>query len=240
MDDPSLLQQLWDNAVAGAAVVALALGIWLTAHNLGVLRRPKHWLRSTYLPPRDLVGFFAMPHFLVEYENRGNVPVVFSDFMLMLPRLEGVLDESGEFVLHPGAELLIDKRPTTRVGGYQVLRKLDYRTNKVRLEPGEMHTDFFDLGAFFPDVEPGDSPWNQVSVPPDFHPVLSFHDNFGNRYYCDQDGVHRGDWEHPNLDALRAASGTTGYGTGVETKRRWLRWFGWKYDETHGTGEVSL
>ncbi len=85
MDDPGFWQQLWENAVAGAALVALALGVWISARTVGLLNRPKHWLRSTYLPPRDLVGFFATPHFMVEYENRGNVPIVFSDFMLCSP-----------------------------------------------------------------------------------------------------------------------------------------------------------
>jgi hypothetical protein len=98
----SVLHQLWNNAVAGGAAVAIALGVWISARTLGLLNRPKYWLRGTYLKPRDLVGFFAMPHFLVEYENRGNVPVVFSDSVLALPRLEGVVDAERGFVLSRG------------------------------------------------------------------------------------------------------------------------------------------
>jgi hypothetical protein len=236
--DPTIWKQLWDNAIGGAAVVTLLLGVWISARAVGLLNRPNHWLRSTYIPPRDLVGFFAMPHFMLEYENRGNVPVVFSDFMLMLPRIEGIVGGDSRLILHPGAELFIDKRPTTRVGGYQLLRRLDYRTNKVRLEPGEMHTDYFDLGAFFTDVELGHSLWTQVNIPNDFHPILSFHDNFGNNYYCDEHGIHRGTWEHPHLDVLRASAATLGFGDGVETRRRWWRWFGWKERRTPGLGEA--
>jgi hypothetical protein len=136
-----------------------------------------------------------MPHFQLEYENRGNTPVAFSDFFLILPRIEGAIDSDGKFNFHQGAELLIDKRPTTRVGGYQLARAMDYRTNKVPLEPGEMHTDFFDFGAFFPNVTEGKSRWGSVHVPSDFQPILSFHDNFGNTYYCDDKGVHRGRWQ---------------------------------------------
>src|SRR5829696_7553873 len=33
-----------------------------------------------------------MPHFMVEFANTGTVPVTFSDFELMLPRLENVID----------------------------------------------------------------------------------------------------------------------------------------------------
>jgi hypothetical protein len=98
--DPSIWKELWDNTVGGAAVVALLLGVWISARAVGLLNRPKHWLRSTYIPPRGLVGFFAMPHFMLEYENRGNMPVVFSDFMLMLPRIDGVVGGNGKFVLH--------------------------------------------------------------------------------------------------------------------------------------------
>ena len=86
------------------------------------------------------------------------VPVVFSDFVLVLPRLEGVIDGDGTFILHPGAELFIDKRPTSRMGNLQQWRMLDYRTNKVRLEPGDSHSDFFDLGAFLPNATPGVRP----------------------------------------------------------------------------------
>lgn len=236
-NDPGFLQHLWNNAVAGGAAIAIFLGLWISARTLGLLNRPKHWLRSTYLPPYDLVGFFAMPHFQLEYENRGNTPVAFSDFFLILPRIEGAIDSDGKFNFHQGAELLIDKRPTTRVGGYQLARAMDYRTNKVPLEPGEMHTDFFDFGAFFPNVTEGKSRWGSVHVPSDFQPILSFHDNFGNTYYCDDKGVHRGRWEHPHLDALRAAAATLGYGSGLETKRRFLRWFGWNDRRTHGLGE---
>jgi hypothetical protein len=236
--DPSFWQQLWDNAVALLAAAAVFAALWLSARQLGLLNRPKHWLRSTYLKPHDLIGFFAMPHFQLEYENRGNVPIVFSDFFLQLPRIEGVVDSDGTFVFHPGAELLIDKRPTTRIGGYQLARKLDYRTNKVRLEPGEMHTDYFDLGAFFP-ADEGTAPWATVSVPSDFQPILSFHDNFGNTYYCDETGVHRGRWVHPHEAALLEVASDLGLGQGLQTKRRLLRWFGWKEQTTTGLGEPA-
>src|SRR5207253_2139452 len=108
----------------------------------------------------------------------------YSDFTIHLPRIDGVIDANGDFVFHQGAELLIDKRPTTRIAGYQLASKMDYRTNKVRLEPGEMHTDYFDLGAFFPDAV-ASARWSAVNVPLDFNPILTFHDNFGNIFYAD-------------------------------------------------------
>jgi hypothetical protein len=235
--NPSLLKDAWDNAVAGAAVIALALGAWISVRTLGLLNRPKYWLRSTYLPPHDLVGFFAMPHFMVEYENRGNTPVTFSDFMLILPRIDGLIDGAGRFVLHPGAELLIDKRPTTRIAAFQSFSKIDYRTAKVRLEPQEMHTDYFDLGAFFPEAKSEASRWKDVKVPTDFHPVMSFHDNFGNSYYCDNDGLHEGRWEPPHLDALRAAGARIGFSQGLQSRRRLLHWLGWTSCSCGGLGE---
>jgi hypothetical protein len=235
--DPSFWHQLWNNALAGAAAVALFFGVWVSAKKLGLLARPRHWLRGTYIPPHDLVGFFAMPFFLVEYENRGNVPIVFSDFALMLPRAGSCTDGSGKFVFHPGAELLIDREPKTTIAGHQFLEKLDHRTCKVRLEPGEMHTDYFDLSAFFPDVTGAVSPWNDVRVPPNFSPILSFHDNFGNSYHCDDAGLHCGQWKHPSADALRAAGGRLGFGDGVESRRKLLRWFGWKQRQKAGLGE---
>jgi hypothetical protein len=235
--DPSFWHQLWDNAFAGIAVVALVFGAWVSARSLGLLARPKHWLRCTYLPPHDLVGFFAMPYFMLEYENRGNVPIVFSDFMLMLPRADDCTDSSGNFTFHPGAELFIDGEPKTTVAGYQFLQKLDHRTCKVRLEPGEMHTDYFDLGVFFPGVTGAVSPWDDVRIPPDFRPILSFHDNFGNTYHCDDTGIHSGQWTHPSAEALRAAGGAFGLGDGIESRWKRIRWFGWKQRRTAGLGE---
>jgi hypothetical protein len=227
--DPTFLKNLWDNAVAAAAIVALILTVLISARTIGILNRPKHWLRSTYLPPRDLVGFFAMPHFLVEYENRGNVPVVFSDFVLHLPRIEGVIDPDGKFIAHPGADLFIDKRPTTRWAGQQIYRLIDFRTNTVRLGSGDTHTDFFDLGAFAPNDQ----------VPDDFHPILTFHDNYGNNFYADEDGVHRGAWKYPHRHALEATLTLVSQERGVETRRRAVRWLGWVDRRTRGTGEAA-
>ena len=65
-----MLESFWDNGVASAgAVAALALGIWISPKAVGLLDRPKHELRAQYLPPENLPGLFAMPHFIVEYET---------------------------------------------------------------------------------------------------------------------------------------------------------------------------
>ena len=192
----SFAHDLWENAVGGAAVVALALGVWISARTLGLLDRPKYWLRATYLPPRDAVGFFAMPHFLMEYENRGNVAAIFSDFILVLPRLKDVIDPKRGFVGHVGAEVFIDKRPTTTFAGTQEYKAIDFRTHRVRLSPGDSHTDFFDLGAFLPGAEQTDQ-FQAGDVPADFSPVLTFHDSYGNNFYADTEGLHAGLYRYP-------------------------------------------
>lgn len=231
----SLAHSLWDNAVGGAALVALALGVWISARTLGLLDRPKYWLRATYLPPRDAVGFFAMPHFIIEYENRGNVSVVFSDFFLLLPRLGGALDPNGNFIAHVGADLFIDKRPTSTIAGRQEYRAMDYRTNRVQLGQGDSHTDFFDLGAFLPGAEQADR-FNTSHVPSDFSPVLTFHDSHGNIFYADAEGLHAGFYEYPyQAEILRV--GKLRESAGLLTWRRALKWFGWKQEKAPGLGE---
>ena len=73
-----MLESFWDNGVASAgAVAALALGIWISPKAVGLLDRPKHELRAQYLP-KDLLGFLAMPHFIVEYETPSQEPANFS------------------------------------------------------------------------------------------------------------------------------------------------------------------
>jgi hypothetical protein len=231
----SLAHDLWDNAVGGAAVVALALGVWISARTLGLLNRPKYWLRATYLPPRDAVGFFAMPHFLIEYENRGNVDAVFSDFMLMLPRLEGVIDAKHGFVLQVGAEVFIDKRPTTTFAGAQEYKAIDYRTHRVRLAPGDSHTDFFDLGAFLPGAEQSER-FKSANVPSDFSPVLAFHDSYGNNFYADTEGLHPGVYQYPHESEMMKG-GRRRRSIGILSGRRWLRWLGWTQKDALGLGE---
>jgi hypothetical protein len=234
----SILQRLWDNAVAGGAAVAILLGLWLTARQIGLLNRPKHWVRVTYLPPRDAVGFFAMPHFLVEYENRGNVPIVFSDFILALPRLEGVIDEERGFVTHVGAELFIDKRPTSTIAGMQQFSAVDYRTDKVRLDPGDSHTDFFDLGAFLPDMQQGDR-FRAENVPHDFSPIITFHDSFGNNLWADEDGVRSGLYEYPHdEEMLKVVTRRPAYG--ILSTRKAIRWLGWTSARARGLGEATV
>ena len=85
-----------------AGLVALLLGVWLSLRTLGVLNRPRYEISAAYLP-RDEVGFGAMPHFVVEYRNTGNVPVTFSDFELALPRHDFI--QGDKLVGHLGAEL---------------------------------------------------------------------------------------------------------------------------------------
>lgn len=222
--------------VAGGAAVALALAVWGRAKSLRLLDRPKHWLRCNYVRPHDVVGFPTVPHFVLEYENRGNVPVVFSDFFLLLPRLEGVLTTDGAFISHPGADLLIDKRPSARIGSAQAYRIMDYRTNKVRLEPGDSHTDFFDLEAFVSaGGRYGDGPL-KMTIPHDFSPVLTFHDQYGNAFYADPEGIHGGAWRYPHQAALEATLDVRVL-LGVETKRSWLRWFGWTERPARGLRE---
>ena len=133
----STARALWESGVAGGAAVALALAVWGSAKSLGLLDRPKHWLRCNYVRPHDVVGFPTVPHFVLEYENRGNVPVVFSDFFLLLPRLEGVLTTDGAFISHPGADLLIDKRPSARIGSAQAYRimRISTRDERSKAQP---------------------------------------------------------------------------------------------------------
>jgi hypothetical protein len=229
----SFVHHLWTNSLAGAAVVALLLGVWGSARSLGLLNRPKYWVRATYLPPHDLVGFTTTPHFTVEYENRGNVPIVFSDFWLALPRLRDVVIEDGTFRFHTGAVLIVDGDERSRLGRNQAYSKLEYLTQTVRLGPGDMHTDFFPLTAFLP--PPGLK--GEITVPEDFSPVLMFHDSYGKWCYCDEEGVHAGRYEYPHRAALEAASSPAQPSQGLLTQRRRLRFLGWEQSPAHGLGE---
>jgi hypothetical protein len=196
MDAWAVIERI--GAIGG--LIALGLGIWLSLRALGFFLTRKHSVSSTYLPHRDAIGFDAMPHFVLEYENLGDVPVVFSDFELMLPR---TMFRGDTFIDHPGATLLIDKRKSSTVGGIKEFSRIDYRTNKVRLQPSESHTDFFDLGAFLEDFDDAD-PLPTGRVPADFDPILQFRDSYGNEFYCDADGVHTGPYKHAELDKLLA------------------------------------
>jgi hypothetical protein len=167
-----------------------------------------------------------MPHFVVQYENHGNAPVTFSDFELLLPRLKGVVGTDGKFVLHLGAELFIDKRPTSRVWGIQHLKALDYRTKRLSLAPGQSHTDFFDLGAF---VQAPDAfaRGTELRIPDDFEPILQFRDSFGHEFHCDQDGAHHGAYRYPHQRELEAEGLRERASASATLQRRPIRWFGW-------------
>lgn len=88
-------------------------GIWFSARGLGLLERPRYALESLYIGLADYVGFSTMPHFMLQINNTGNVPVTFSDFELILPRRDIFRD--GSFVAHPGARAFIDKLPSFRL-----------------------------------------------------------------------------------------------------------------------------
>jgi hypothetical protein len=186
-------------------------------------------------PASGCGGLLCDAALLIEYENRGNVEAVFSDFMLMLPRLEGVIDPERGFVLDPGAEVFIDKRPTTTFAGAQEYKALDYRTHRVRLAPGDSHTDFFDLGAFLPGAEQSDR-LKVPNVPSDFSPVLAFHDSYGNNFYADTEGLHSGVYQYPH-EAEMMKGRRRRQSIGILTRRRWLRWLGWTQKDTVGLGE---
>lgn len=185
-----------------------------------------------------MLGTATVPHFIVQYENCGNVPVTFSEFELLLPRLDGVIDSESGFVLHLGAQLYIDKRPSSRIWGLQHLKALDYRTNKVPLEPGASHTDFFDLGAFVgrDALATGES---AVQIPPDFSPVLQFHDSFGHEFHCDEAGVQEGPYVYPHESALTAAGFSPAPSPTLTTARRRIRWFGWTTERTEAARPKS-
>jgi hypothetical protein len=225
-------------AVAG--LVAFGLSIYLGLRAAGVFERPEYELTSSYLAPHDIIGFPTMPHFVVMYRNVGNVPVTFSDFELKYPRLDAV-DNKGDFILTPGADLYIDKRLSSRLGGAQQYKKIDYRTNKVELAPGAMHTDFFDLGALLgwkPEEEEEEEEEGGYStaletrtVPTDFHPVLTFTDSFGNELHCDEDGVHLGPYRYPHERAFRAGVPEVKMPHTLEVARSRLRWRGWTHSK---------
>lgn len=143
-----------------------------------------------------------MPHFVVQYRNTGNVPVTFSDFELILPR--HAIFQDGQYVSTLGADFFLDKRKSSRVGSLQHIKSLDYRTNKVRLEAGESHTDYFDLGAFLPDLDTT-KVMNTQGIPPGFDPILKFTDSWENEIVCDRWGVADGPWKHTDWDKLVAA-----------------------------------
>jgi hypothetical protein len=233
------LSAFWDNVQVGGSFVGVVLAIWIALRTLGMFDRPAFTVRSTWLSPTDpMLGTTTIPHFVVQYDNHGNAPVTFSDFEILLPRLKGVVGKDGSFVLHLGAELFIDKRPSSRVWGIQHLKGLDYRTNKVPLRPGASHTDFFDLGAF---VEVNDAfGGDQVRIPDDFEPVLQFRDSYGHWFHCDASGAHLGEYAYPHQRDLEAAGLRVQPASVVKSKRRPIRWLGWSQTETKALtrGEV--
>lgn len=120
------------------------------------------------------------------------MPVVFSDFELVLPRLDAVDEATGRFDLQPSATLFLDKRPTAQIGGLQEYSKVDHRTNKVHLGPRESDVDYFDLEALLPEGWT-DLDWGQATEYANkFTPILRFRDSFGNEYHCDKEGAHWG------------------------------------------------
>jgi len=181
-----------------AGLIALLLGVWLSLRALGIFNRPSYTITANYLPERDSLGFGAMPHFVVEYRNTGNVPVTFSDFELVLPRHDII--QSGQLVGHLGADLFIDKRRSSRIGAMQHVRAIDYRTGKVELPPRSSHSDYFDLGAFLPDFDA--EKLGPARVPPDFEPVLKLTDSWAHELWIDRHGVHDGRWKHRDEERL--------------------------------------
>jgi hypothetical protein len=139
------------------------------------------------------------------------------------------VSQDGKFVLHPGAQLFIDKRPTSKLGKQQAYKYVDYRTDKVTLQPGESHTDFFDLGAFLPNADTS-GPMAIVDTS-NFHPVMTFHDSRGNRFHCDVDGIHEGSYVYPLQAAMEAGASALITHAAIEVRRKWLRWLGWTVKE---------
>jgi hypothetical protein len=202
---------------------------------MGVFDRLRYAVTSSYIPETGWLGLRSMPHFVVQFENEGTVPVTFSDFELLLPEVL-TPDEDGQLVGTMGAELYIDKNRASRIVALQHIEKIDYRTTKVELRGRSSHMEFFDLRTFLPEGwgELGKLDKNYGTLA-DFEPVLAFHDNYGNEFHCDRRGIHRGAYEHPQMEALK----TEGYDPGTPSKivvkrrrvgTRRLR-TRWEYDE---------
>lgn len=203
-----------------AGFIALGLSIILGLRAIGVFDRPSYEIEASYLPERDLLGFAVMPYFIVQFRNDGNKPVTFADFELILPRPNVI--HQGKLMAHLGAELFIDKRRSSRLGAMQTADAIDYRTVKVELPPSSSHTEFFDLGAFLPNLNP-DEHLQSNQIPPDFEPVLHFGDSWRNDICVDRHGIHEGEWHHSDEKEL-AGMGHTKYSLGstLHRKRRWL------------------
>jgi hypothetical protein len=183
----STLWNVFQDVGSVAGLIALFLGVWLSLRAIGVFDRPSYEISAGYLPERDEIGFGAMPHFVLEYRNTGNVPVTFSDFELVLPRHDFI--RNGQLVGHLGAELFIDKKKASRIGSFQHVQAIDYRTIRVELPPRTSDSTYFDLGAFLPNLNP--ERIEPAQVPLDFEPVLKLTDSWGHELWVDRHVARR-------------------------------------------------
>lgn len=196
------MSTVWEvlrDAGAIAGFLSLVLGIGLALRAFGVFVSPRYEISSTYLPPHDNLGFAAMPHFVVTFENIGNVPVTFSGFEIVQPRR---MFRGDTYIDHLGAELFIDGKRSSRIGTKKDAEKVDYLTTAVRLQPQDSAVEFFPLATLFPNIDT--ERLQAASTGPDLNPVLQFNDSFGNVYYCDDLGIHNGRWNHPEMRRLLA------------------------------------
>jgi len=195
-------------AIAGFVAVILSIGLNLR-QLLAVFARRRCVVTSDYHGPADLVGFSSKPRFILMFENPSAVSMDFRHFELLLPRLEGVVDDDGQFVAHPGAKLFKDGSPLgSSLRFRQEFRKIDFVTRSVRVEPQSSEVEFFELDAFLPGPAP--EGWQiDTPVPSDFEPVLQFRHAAGQEFHCNQNGIHSGPYRWPfekNFLAVRTAT----------------------------------
>jgi hypothetical protein len=187
-----------------AGFVALLVSIVLNLRQI-LFASQKNRITSTYHRPKDLVGFRSKPRFVVRIHNLSALSGEFRHFELLLPRLQGVVTDRGEFVHSPGAELYKDGEALgSRLRARQEFRKIDYLRRTVTVGPNASAVEFFELDAFLPDPPP--QGWQAASLPEDFEPVLAFEHSSGLEFHCDASGLQPGPYRWPYEKELRAST----------------------------------
>jgi len=204
----------WPTRVgATLGVISFGIGILLGLKALGVFNRPSHRLTVGYHGVGAL-SIGGTPRFIVVFESRGNTPVAFQDFELLLPRLgSDALDLDGEFRLRAnGAKLFVDGFEEGHIEGAQAFFAIDRMTRVIDLGPRQSMTEFFDLGQLY-DQTPRQT----------FEPIISFRDSYGFPFWGNMRGeISAGDYPYPHQEELDRVIRFANMKR-LRSRKRWLR-----------------
>jgi hypothetical protein len=181
-------------------VLSLLITITLGMVQMGAFNRPRHLIVADYLRQG------GESRFALHLENRGNTTVVFQSFELLQPRLKDVFDQSGDFILTDGAEVFEEGSRKGNLPSRQEFSRIDRDRRQVELQPHGARTEIFEI-----ETSAAESP------------ILVFRDGFGNRFHCDEKGVHAGRYQYPHRLAYLAALGVDAGDVGIFSSRSLFR-----------------